>query len=123
MVLPAPFGPSSADDLAALHLERHVVERGGGAPRPERVAVASWQAERRSSWTMETLITRPEPREADRVGDLALVCGRAASFKAAVAQRSVVLAAQVADLVQQGPGDRLVQLRPRRATVRSRLRR
>ena len=34
----------------------------------------------------------------------------AASFKSAVAQRAVVLAAQVADLVQQRPGDRAVEL-------------
>src|SRR4051812_26675393 len=51
------------------------------------------------------------PREADRVGDLAASLRlAAASFKSAVAQRPVILAAQVANLVQQGPGDRAVEL-------------
>ena len=38
VVLPAPFGPEQAEDLAAAHLEADVIDRGEGAELADQVA-------------------------------------------------------------------------------------
>ena len=98
VVLPAPFGPSSPT-ISPRPTSNDTPSSAGGRPSPG-AAVGLRQTRRR-------VITRLN----------------ATSLEAAVAQRSVVLAAQVADLVQQRPGDRAVELGASSPTVRRRLRR
>ena len=81
--LPAPFGPSRPAISARPTSNDTPSSAGASAARPYVLVSPS------------TRITREE---------------FSALFQSAVAQRSVVLAAEVPDLVQQRTGDRLVQL-------------